>query len=143
MVREAKWSRIVAELADVVAFPQDPISPCWYSAFLRSIIRVCSQVKLVRRQEGDFCFVVVVKDIRHAAPRALNVQLIVLEQRVKIAMVDEVSNLVVAEPDAVVEVSEPKDRLVIVNRPVPLESKPLRNGAVITVTIFVIREACR
>jgi hypothetical protein len=70
----------------------------------------------------------------------LKVELVILVKLAEFVSVNQLSSTLVAYADAVVEVAEPYDRLVIIDRPVTLESQTVGDGAVVLVAFFVVGE---
>lgn len=71
----------------------------------------------------------------------LELYLIIRIQAFQIVHLDEAAYLVITETDPVIHVPKPDDSVVVIDGPIPLEMKTVANGAVITVPLFVIREA--
>lgn len=67
--------------------------------------------------------------------------LIILVQSLQVTDLAKALGLLVAQADAVVEVSKPNDSIMILYRPVPLEPQAMTNGLVIPITFLVVGES--
>ena len=64
--------------------------------------------------------------------------LVVLIQRIKIACFDQLPCFVVAQANSVVEVSEPYDRIMILDSSISLETEAATDCTIVTVAFFEV-----
>lgn len=71
----------------------------------------------------------------------LQVELIVLVQALEISNFDHLSSPLVTHTDAVVEVSEPYDGVMVLDSSVALKAETMADGAIVLVPFFVVGKA--
>lgn len=67
--------------------------------------------------------------------------LIVLVERPKVACLNQAADLVIAKTDSIVEVTEPKDSIVVIDGSIPLEPETVTDGTVVAVSLLIVRKA--
>jgi hypothetical protein len=60
------------------------------------------------------------------------------EEHTKIPSIHELTHLLVAQPDSIVEVAKPDNSVVIFDSSVPLKSKSVTDRPIIGITLIVI-----
>jgi hypothetical protein len=73
----------------------------------------------------------------------LDVQLIILVEAFNVPSFNQLPGSIVAKSNPVVEISEPNDRVMIVNGAISLEPQPVADCFVVSVPFFVIGETGR
>lgn len=113
---------VVRRLPDIRSLAEDSVCPSWYAGFLAGIVDVCADVEFVGWEEGDHGFGVVGEG---EAGDHLDVELVVVVEGGEVFGFDEGGDAVVRHADAVVEVAEPDDGVVVVDDAVALEFEAL------------------
>lgn len=67
--------------------------------------------------------------------------LVVFVQALEVADMAESLHFIIAEAYPVIEVAEPDDRIMVLNRSVPLEAQAMADGFIVSITFFVIGKA--
>ena len=69
--------------------------------------------------------------------------LVILVQRGKVSILNESPDFLVAQPNTIVEVAEPNDRIVVVYGSIAQEAQAVSDGLVVSVPFVVICKPCR
>ena len=125
MVGVPQGGGVVCCLADVGTLAEDAVCPGGDAGFFRGVVVVRSDVEFVGWQEGDHGFRVVGEG---EPGDHLDVELVVVVEAGEVFGFDEGGDAVVRHADAVVEVAEPDDGVVVVDDAVALEFEALVDG---------------
>ena len=122
MVGVPKICGVVCCLSDVRSLAEDTVCPSRDASFLAGIVDVGSDVEFVGWEEGDHGFGVVGEG---EPGDHLDVELVVVVEGGEVFGFDEGGDAVVGHADAVVEVAQPDDGVVVVDDAVALEFEAL------------------
>lgn len=125
MVGVGQGRGVVGCLADVGPLAEDAVGPGGDAGFFARVVGCCADVKFVGGEEGDHGLGVVGEG---EPGYHLDVELVVVVEAGEVFVFDEGLDAVVGHADAVVEVAEPDDGVVVVDNAVALELEALVDG---------------